>query len=93
MWDDNDRYAALYYLWKTIITDESDVSTNIVSIDAFFVNADQRAESLTPTSSFSCICAKVNHSLDSVHSAPAFRECELVFRDIFLPDQESLKLL
>ena len=42
-----------------------------------YVNADQRAESLTLTSSFSWICSDVNHSLDSVHDGPAFPEYEL----------------
>ena len=37
-----------------------------------YVNADQGANSLTLTSSFSCICGNVNHSLDSVYSGPAF---------------------
>ena len=58
-----------------------------------YVNADQRAESLTLTSSFSRICCDVNPSLDSVHSGPALPESELVFREKVLSDQESLKPL
>ena len=58
-----------------------------------YVSADQRAESLTLSSFFSCICVDVNHNLDSVHSGPAFPESELVFREAVFPDQESLKPL
>ena len=54
------------------------------------VNADQHAESLALTSPFSCNCGVVNHSLDSIHSEPAFPETELIFRETVLPDQESL---
>ena len=43
--------------------------------------------------SLSCICGDVNHSLDSVHSGRAFPESELVFRETFVPGQESLKPL
>ena len=53
----------------------------------------QRAEFLTLTSPFSCICSDVNHSLDSVHSGPACPESQLVFRETDLPDQQSLKSL
>ena len=58
-----------------------------------YVNADQRAESLTLISSFSCICGVVNHSLDSVHSESDFPKSELVLRETILPDHESLKPL
>ena len=36
MWDTNDRYAALYDLWITIIDDETDEPTNVVPIDDTF---------------------------------------------------------
>ena len=58
-----------------------------------YVNSDQREESLTLTSSFSCICGDVNHSLDSVHTGRASPEPELVFWETVLPDQKSLKPL
>ena len=58
-----------------------------------YVNANQHTEYLTLTRSFSCICGDVNHSLDGVHSGPAFPESKLVFRETVLPDQESLKPL
>ena len=58
-----------------------------------YVNADQRAESRTLTSSSSCFCGGVYHSLDGVNSGPAFPESELVSWETVLPDQESLKSL
>ena len=54
-----------------------------------YVNADQRAESLTPASFSSYVCGHVYHSLDGVHSGPAFPEPELVLRKTVLPDQET----
>ena len=38
----------------------------------------------------SCICGDVNHSLDSVHSGPAFPESELVYREAVLADHVTL---
>ena len=55
-----------------------------------YVNANQRTESLTNTSSFSCICGDVNHSLDGVHSGPAFLKAVLIFRKTLLADHVTL---
>ena len=54
-----------------------------------YANTNQRAESLTLTSSSSCFCAAVYHSLDCVHSGNAFPESKLFLRNTFLPDHKT----
>ena len=55
-----------------------------------YVNADQRVESLTLTSSSSCFSGNVHHCLDGVNCGPAFSKTELVFRETVLADHVTL---
>ena len=55
-----------------------------------YVNADQRAESLTLTSSSSCFSGDVHHCLDGVNCGPAFPKAEVVYRETILADHVTL---
>ena len=55
-----------------------------------YVNADQRAESLTLTISSSCLSGDVHHCLDGVNCGSAFPKAELVFRETVLADHVTL---
>ena len=54
-----------------------------------YVNADQRAESLTLTSSSFCFSGNVHHCLDGVNFRTAFPKAELFFRETVLADHTA----
>ena len=58
-----------------------------------YVNADQRAESLTLASSTSCLSGDVHHCLDGVNCGPTFPKTKLVFRETVLTDHVTLQSL
>ena len=66
---------------------DADVSSRGIERIAY-VNADKRAESLTPSSSSSCFSGDVHHCLDGVNCGPAFPKAELVFRETILANHE-----
>ena len=55
-----------------------------------YVNADQRAESFTLTTSSSCFSGDVHICLDGVNCGPAFPKAEMVFRETVLADHVTL---
>ena len=55
-----------------------------------YVNAAQRVESLTLTSSSSCFSGDVHHCPGGVNCGPAFSKTKLVFRETVLADHMTL---
>ena len=91
-------YIVIYHpqqvFWNLLLHHRLDADLPSRGIECIaHVNADHRPESLTLTSSSSCICGNVYYSLDGVHSGPVFPEPELVLRKTALSDKETLKSL
>ena len=79
-------------VWNLLTHHHLDAAVPPRSIKSIaYVNADQRAESLTLTSSFSCLSGDVHHCLDGVNCGPAFPKNELVLRKAALADHATLQ--
>ena len=84
-------YHSRHVIWNLFAHDllNADVPPRGIKRIAY-ANADQRAESLTITSSTSCFIGDVHHCLDGVNCGPAFSKDELVFRQTVLFDHVTL---